>query len=70
MHPGVIRFFIREGTAGRMSREAKPEELADFCIAAAQGAMPMGKTKRDPRTVDATIRATLAHVKQQFRATV
>jgi len=62
----LAAFFIREGTVSRMSGDAKPEELADFCIATVQGAMLMGKIKRDPRVVEATIQASLTHVKRHF----
>lgn len=70
MRSNLAAFFIREGSASRRSTEAKPEELADFCLATVQGAMLMGKIKRDPRTVAATVGAALAHVKRNFARTV
>lgn len=62
----LAAFFIREKALGRMSREADQDQLADFCIAAVQGAMLMGKVKRSSLTVETTIKAALAHVKHQF----
>jgi hypothetical protein len=37
--------------------------MADFCIAAVQGAMLMGKIRRDSRTVETTVREALVHLK-------
>jgi len=40
--------------------------MADFCIATIQGAMLMGKIKRNSRTVDTTIGEALGHL-QHYR---
>ncbi len=64
----LAAFFIREKALGRLARDADPDQLADFCIATVQGAMLMGKVKRSSRTVETTIRAALAHLKQQTGA--
>jgi hypothetical protein len=48
------------------SKAADEDQLADFCIAAVQGAMLMGKIKRSSGTVESTIKAALAHVKRHF----
>ena len=69
MRSNLAAFFIREGAAGGASKETRPEELADFCIAMVQGAMLMGKIKRDARTVEATIRTSLAHIRREFAPT-
>jgi AcrR family transcriptional regulator len=61
----LAAFFIREKAGGRMSPDADEHQLADFCIAAVQGAMLMGKIKRSSETVEATIQAALAHVSRQ-----
>jgi len=37
-------------------------ELADFCITSIQGAMLLGKIRRDRRTVDLAIGQVLAHL--------
>ncbi len=65
MKGNLAGFFIREKALGRLAKDADADQLADFCIAAVQGAMLMGKIKRSSRTVETTIRAALAHLKQQ-----
>ena len=66
MKGNLAAFFIREKAVGRMSREADQDQLADFCIAAVQGAMLMGKVKRSSDTVESSIRAALAHIRRHF----
>ena len=59
----LAAFFVKEKATGRLAKRADPEHLADFCIAAIQGAMLMGKIKRSSQTVEATVRETLQHPK-------
>jgi TetR/AcrR family transcriptional regulator, transcriptional repressor for nem operon len=59
----LAAFFIREKAKGRISRGVNEGQLADFCIAVAQGAMLMGKVKRDSQLVEATFREALSHLK-------
>jgi AcrR family transcriptional regulator len=59
----LAAFFVKEKATGRLAKRADPEHLADFCIAAIQGAMLMGKIKRSSQTVEATVRETLQHLK-------
>jgi AcrR family transcriptional regulator len=59
----LAAFFIREKAQGRLSEGASEDRMADFCIAAIQGAMLMGKVKRSSRTVEATVHEALAHLK-------
>jgi AcrR family transcriptional regulator len=66
MKGNLAAFFIREKAAGRMSKDADEEQLADFCIAAVQGAMLMGKIKRSSETVETTILSALDHIRRQF----
>jgi TetR/AcrR family transcriptional repressor of nem operon len=66
MKGNLAAFFIREKAAGRLSRDADERQLADFCLAAVQGAMLLGKIKRSSETVETTIRAALAHVRSQL----
>ena len=61
-------FFIREQAKGRLARDANAEALADFCIAAVQGAMLMGKIKRDGQPVETTLREALAHLRSHALA--
>jgi len=56
-------FFLQEKAKGKLSKRADPERMADFCIAAIQGGMLMGKVKRNSQTVETTVRESLAHLK-------
>jgi TetR/AcrR family transcriptional repressor of nem operon len=66
MTGNLAAFFIREKAAGRLSKDVDERQLADFCIAAVQGATLMGKVKRSVETVESTIRAALEHIRRQF----
>ena len=57
-------FFVREKAQGRLVADADEDRLADFCIAAIQGAMLMGKVKRSPQPAEAVIREALAHLRR------
>ena len=59
----LAAFFIREKARGRLVEEADEGRMADFCIAAIQGAMLLGKIKRDSHPVETTVRQALAHLK-------
>jgi len=59
----LAAFFIKEKAKKRLVHRANEEQMADFCIAAIQGAMLMGKIKRNPQIVEKTAREALAHVK-------
>lgn len=59
----LTAFFVKEKARGRLARRANPEELADFCIAAIQGAMLMGKIKRSSLTAESSAHQALAHLK-------
>jgi len=60
----LAAFFVREKAALRLSQEAKEEQLADFCIAAVQGAMLMGKIHRSSQAAEASIREVLSHLRR------
>jgi AcrR family transcriptional regulator len=60
----LASFFIREKAKSRLSKDAKEEQLADFCIASVQGAMLMGKIHRSSEVTEASLRETLAHLRQ------
>jgi hypothetical protein len=47
-----------------LTADADEDRMADFCIAAIQGAMLMGKIKRNPQPVEAAVRETLAHLRR------
>jgi AcrR family transcriptional regulator len=58
----LAAFFIKEKATGRLVKEANEERLADFCIATVQGAMLLGKVRRDGRLVEAVVREALRHL--------
>src|SRR6516165_1870910 len=57
----LATFFVKERARGRLVKEANEDWMADFCIATIQGAMLMGKIKRNSHTVETTIREALVH---------
>lgn len=57
----IAAFFIREKASGRLDANAHEERLADFCLAMIQGAMLMGKVKRDGHLVEQVVREAMAH---------
>jgi TetR/AcrR family transcriptional repressor of nem operon len=59
----LTTFFVKEKARGRLSRKANAEELSDFCIAAIQGAMLMGKIKKSSLAAESAARQALAHLK-------
>jgi TetR/AcrR family transcriptional regulator, transcriptional repressor for nem operon len=59
----VAAFFIREKAKGLLRKDADEERLADFCIATLQGAMLVGKIRRNKRPVEMTFREVLEHLK-------
>jgi TetR/AcrR family transcriptional regulator, transcriptional repressor for nem operon len=60
----LAAFFIREKAKSRLSKDAKEDQLADFCIATVQGAMLMGKIQRNSQGAEASIREALSHLKR------
>jgi AcrR family transcriptional regulator len=64
----LAAFFIREKATGRLGDNVDEEQLADFCIAAVQGAMLMGKIRRSPEAVENTVSRTLAYLRSFARA--
>jgi len=59
----VAAFFIRQKAKGLLRKDADEERLADFCIATLQGAMLVGKIRRNKRPVEMTFREALEHLK-------
>jgi AcrR family transcriptional regulator len=60
----LATFFIKEKARGRLAEEADEERMADFCIAAVQGAMLLGKVRRDSEAVESMIREALMHLER------
>jgi len=59
----LAAFFIKEKARGAISPGADEEALADFCIATVQGAMLMGKIKRNSQPVETTVREAFSHLR-------
>lgn len=59
----LAAFFLKQKARGRLVKKVNEEALADFCIAAIQGGMLMGKIKRDSRPVEAAVREAMLHLK-------
>jgi TetR/AcrR family transcriptional regulator, transcriptional repressor for nem operon len=59
----LAAFFVQEKAKGKLNKHANPEDMADFCIAAIQGGMLMGKIKRSSQTVERTVQESMAHLK-------
>src|SRR5215471_2946371 len=59
----LAAFFIREKAKKRLLKGVDEGQLADYCISVAQGAMLLGKVKRDSRVVEAAMKEALSHLK-------
>jgi TetR/AcrR family transcriptional repressor of nem operon len=59
----LAAFLIQEKARGALLPDANPEVLADFCIATVQGAMLMGKVRRNVQLVETTVREALNHLR-------
>ena len=60
----LAAFFLKEKAKGRLVKKVDEEELADFCIATIQGAMLLGKIKRDSRPVETAVRQGMIHLRR------
>ena len=60
----LAAFFIKEKATGRLSQDANEEQLANFCIATIQGAMLLGKIKRNSQPAEAIVSEAVAHLKR------
>jgi len=60
----LISFFESEKAAGRLVEDAPIEQMADFCIATMQGAMLLGKIRRDSHPVETTVQEALRHLRR------
>jgi AcrR family transcriptional regulator len=64
----IASFFGKEKARGLLVPEANEDAMADFCIAVIQGAMLLGKVKRNSRPVETAVREALAHLKHYLAA--
>jgi TetR/AcrR family transcriptional regulator, transcriptional repressor for nem operon len=60
----LAAFFIREKAKGQLGELTNEERISDFCIATIQGAMLLGKIKRDSKRAEAIVVEALAHLKR------
>jgi AcrR family transcriptional regulator len=60
----LAAFFIKEKAKGAIAQFANEEAMADFCIATVQGAMLLGKIKRNAEPAESTIREALRHLRR------
>ena len=60
----IATFFVKEKARGRLDAHVNEDQLADFCLAAIQGAMLMGKVKRSSRLVESVAHEAMAHVRR------
>ena len=63
MKSKLAAFFIKEKARGRLVNRVREDAMADFCIAAIQGAMLMGKINRNSQPAEAAVREALAHLR-------
>ena len=59
----LASFFLQEKARGRLAERADAQRMADFCLAAIQGAMLMGKITRSSQLVEEAAREAVAHLK-------
>ncbi len=60
----LAAFFIQEKAKGRLSQDARENELANFCIATMQGIMLMAKVQRNSEAAQSSIREALTHLRR------
>jgi len=63
----IAKFFLKEKAGGRLKPGTPEDELADFCVAMIQGAMLLGKVKRNSQIVETTMRETMRHLRGHER---
>ena len=64
MKSRIVAFLVREKAAGRLVEDAREQAIADYCIALIQGAMLMGKIKRNADVAEAAIGEAMAHLRR------
>ena len=60
----LAAFFIKEKARGRLVEQPREEAMADFCIAVIQGAMLLGRVRRNSEPSEATVREAMVHLKR------
>jgi len=62
MRRTLAAFLRREQVAGRLEAGADPRRLADFAVAAVQGAMLLGLLERGPSPARGVVEEAFAHL--------
>lgn len=62
----LTAFFRQQKTESHLSKSAKEEGLAAFCVAVIQGAMLIGKVRREFEAVESVLEEMVTHV-ENFR---
>ena len=62
MKKKLAAFFAVEKAQGRLAGSADPAAAAEFCIAAVQGAMLLGKINRSSRLAEVAVKEALLHL--------
>ena len=60
----LISFFLHEKAQGRLSIDADETSYADFCIATIEGALLIGKVKRDSNVAEAVVAHALQYLER------
>jgi AcrR family transcriptional regulator len=60
----LAAFFIKAKAKGRLAPDANEGKMADYCIAVVQGAMLLGRIRRDGASAEATVREALARLRR------
>jgi TetR/AcrR family transcriptional regulator, transcriptional repressor for nem operon len=65
----LAAFFIKEKAKGRLACDAHEGRMADYCIAVVQGAMLLGRVRRDGASAEATVREALTRLRKSISDT-
>ena len=60
----IAVFLRKQKKKGHLSQTAEEEQLSEFCVAVVQGAMLIGKVRRESRSVESLFEEVTAHLKQ------
>ena len=60
--------FFREKAAERLAEQVNEEPMADFCLTPPQGAVSIGKIRRNSEPAEAAVREALRHLKEYTKA--
>jgi TetR/AcrR family transcriptional regulator, transcriptional repressor for nem operon len=64
MRHKLVTFLVKEKSEGRMTAAANADEIATFCLSMIQGAMLLGRIKKDSSPVVASLEEAVTHLKR------